>query len=250
MRKHREELLPCPVCLDVELTKRVAAPGGELVLDCCDRCGGIWFDAGEVMKLRSAQSPAVWRRIVLPAEAYQMPCHSCGVVMDRNAAECPTCGWRNLIDCPVCARTMERREVQNLDLDFCAGRHGVWFDRIELAEIWNLQVPRGALQTPPGDPVGDSRSEDLGTRAASGDRITAMGVAEIGLEALNLALWNPDLAVAGARAVGSGARAVASAATELAVEAPEVLGTVVETTGEVADGVFEAIFIVIDLIFS
>ena len=227
-----EERRPCPVCLGVKLTKRNAAPAGELVLDRCERCGGIWFDAGEVMKLRNAQSPEAWRKVSLSAEAYKMSCHGCRALIDRNAARCPACGWRNVLGCPMCARPMERREVRGHHLDFCDLRHGVWFDRIELAEIWNLEVEAAAKRRSPV------------AWEAAGD------AAYVGAEAMEFLLWNPDLAEAGARAVAGGARAVAMAASELAVDAPQILSGVVEATGDLAGGVFEAIFEIIGAILD
>jgi len=227
-----EERRPCPVCLGVKMTKRSAATGGELTLDRCDRCGGIWFDAGEVMKLRTMQSPEIWRKVMLADEDFKMSCHGCHQLMDRDADACPACGWGNALDCPVCTLPMDRREVSGLHLDFCTDRHGVWFDRIELAEIWNLQVEK---KPAPRSSVSWERAGDA---------------AFVGAEALDFLLWNPNVAAAGARAVTGGARAVASVASDLAVDAPEVLSTVVEAAGDVAGGVFEAIFDVIGSIFG
>ena len=43
-----EARYPCPVCLGVAMTKTPIGRDGALVLDHCARCGGVWFDAGEL----------------------------------------------------------------------------------------------------------------------------------------------------------------------------------------------------------
>ena len=215
------------MCLGVKLSKVRFVPQ-ELVLDRCERCGGIWFDEGEVEQLRKLKRRAIGQKIALDAEAFRMKCHSCQTIMNRNAERCPACRWRNVVDCPVCARPMERREVQGLHLDLCAACRGVWFDRIELAEIWNLHV--GA----PGS-RGSTALEDAAQVAA--------GVGEVAAEVV---FWNPELLVVGGQALGHGAKAAA----ELASGAPEVLGAAVEAGGELAGSVFEAIAEIIGSVFS
>ncbi len=231
-----EGRLPCPVCLGVKLVKvrpgqapgtvapdrevePQAAASGALVLDRCERCGGIWFDAGEVDKLRQLERPVIGEKIGLDADAYNMQCHSCQSVMERNAERCEVCRWRNLVDCPVCARTMERRDVEGLHLDFCTPCRGVWFDRIELAEIWNLHA--GAL--------GKRRVNGVATAAE-----VAAGAADVAAELL---IWNPELFVWGGQALGHGARAAA----HLLSEAPEVLSAAVGAGGDLAGSVFEVV---------
>jgi Zn-finger nucleic acid-binding protein len=42
----------CPVCLGATLQKSTIRDNAPLTLDYCKRCGGIWFDHGEVQRLR------------------------------------------------------------------------------------------------------------------------------------------------------------------------------------------------------
>ncbi len=239
---------PCPVCLGVKLSKVRFVPR-DLVLDRCQRCGGIWFDQGEVEQLRKVRRGKARRKIVLTGDAFHMQCHSCRAVMDRNAERCPVCQWRNVIDCPVCTRVMERREVEGLHLDVCAPCRGVWFDRIELAEIWNLRAAAagvlGAAAAVAWQSGGESgEAQGIAADAALDTAVEiAAGVADTAAEVL---IWNPDLLVTGGRALSQGARAAA----ELISEAPEVLGAVAEAGGDLAGSVFEVIAGIIEALFS
>ncbi len=217
-----EGRLPCPVCLGIKMSKLPLAQKNNLLLDQCERCGGMWFDADEVKKLRLLRPKIRWRKAVLSTDAYSMTCHGCHAVMDRNAARCPACERDNVLDCPVCDRSMERRQVQGLHLDFCRSCQGVWFDRIELAEIWNLNVDKVKAR---------------GTAVAwqAGDAVS------VGAEVADFMLWNPDIAAAGARAIGHSVEAVASVTSTIANTGPETIGTMIEATGELAGAVFEAI---------
>jgi Zn-finger nucleic acid-binding protein len=219
---------PCPVCLGVKLSKLRIVTDAYLVLDRCERCGGVWFDAGEVTRLRTLRPEAAWQKVALAADAFRMQCHSCQAIMDRNAEHCPACRWRNQVDCPACGRPMERREVQGLHLDFCRACRGVWFDRIELAEIWNLHLDASSKRK-------SAALQEAATLAA--------GVGEVAAEVV---FWNPELLVVGGRALGHGAKAAA----ELAGQAPEVLGAAVEAGGNLAGSVFEAIADIIGGIFN
>lgn len=128
--------LPCPACLGVTMEK--ASIGGALVLDHCGRCGGVWFDAGEVARLRARPAGDLWKRITAAPLSSRVPCHACYTPMHRNVDACPVCGWRNRLDCPACDVTMER-EVRRAGLvaDSCRGCGGVWLDHAELSMVWS-----------------------------------------------------------------------------------------------------------------
>lgn len=108
----------CPVCLGGPLDKLRLKVQGGLLLDYCQRCGGIWFDAGEIPQLRRYHPQVLWRRIVLHDEQYHMTCHACFGRMLRNASRCPVCRWQNVIDCPVCARPLRPLEHDGLKLEW------------------------------------------------------------------------------------------------------------------------------------
>lgn len=224
-----EPRLPCPTCLGVKMDKLKPVRSHELVLDCCRRCGGVWFDAGEVRALREARPKGLDGAVELRETAHMMTCHSCHASMDRNGESCPSCGWKNRIDCPVCQKEMERIEKDGLTLDACRSCRGVWFDNHELAQIWNLEMKRRL-------PV--SRRSD--------------GVAEYFM--LETLLWAPDLVWVAGEGLAHGAGAVAGAAGNLAdvgVDGvAEVAGGAVEAVGDAAGGVFEVIAEIIGGLFG
>lgn len=208
--------LPCPTCLGVMMEKLKPVRDHELVLDYCRRCGGIWFDAGEVRALREAQPKGLGGSVELRESAFRMPCHSCHAHMDRDAVACMACGWKNQLDCPACQKPLDRIERDGLALDACKPCRGVWFDNHEIAQIWNLEMRRN-LPT---------------VRQSDG----SMTVADIFL--LDAFLWAPDLVFLSAGGVIEGAGAVAGGGLD---GVAEVAGGVVEGAGEVAGSVFETI---------
>lgn len=226
-----ETRYPCPVCLGVKLSKIRLVATAELTLDRCERCGGIWFDEGEVARLRGLRFQGARQKIQPADVVFRMSCHGCQALMDRNAGECPVCGWKNVLDCPVCARTMERRVVEGFHLDFCKPCRGVWFDQIELAEIWNMRA-------------GATEGRESGVGAVAG------GAAEVGADVAEILFWNPELAVWTGQAVVGGARMVASGVSHLVTEAPQALGGALEATGNLAGSVFEAIAEVVGAVFD
>lgn len=223
---------PCPVCLGVKLSKVRLVAKPALTLDRCERCGGIWFDEGEVERLARLRVEGARRQIQPSTAAFSMSCHRCQALMDRNAETCSACGWKNVLECPVCSRTMERREVEGLHLDFCGKCRGVWFDQIELAEIWNLR-----LAAPERHKAG------IGPVAAGIGRVSADVVADV-------LLWHPEVAVWGGRAAVGGARVVASGLANVAAEAPELIGGALKVTGDLAGTIFEAIADIVSSLFD
>jgi len=80
---------PCPVCLGVMMEKtpigRVAVGQRKtLLVDHCGRCGGVWFEAGEVQLLRDSDAKQLWEAIVPREETFRMQCHGCHAFIDRN----------------------------------------------------------------------------------------------------------------------------------------------------------------------
>jgi len=233
---------PCPVCLGVKMAKVRLGSEPKLVIDHCKRCGGTWFDEGEVPKLRQIDEKKVRQKIELDARERAMRCQSCDAMIDRNVAKCPACGWKNVIDCPICQRPMQHVLYQGkLHLDACKHCRGVWFDRIELVELWNLSakippVPgsRKALSAGPvvaGPEVFDAFDmiilADLVSDAAVGDALAGAG--HVGADVL---------------AHGGGFLA------DSLSNAPELAGAAVEGSAELASGMFEAIAEVIGAVFD
>jgi Zn-finger nucleic acid-binding protein len=143
---------PCPVCLGVQMHKLRPQPAVDLELDHCDRCGGIWFDRGEVDRLRRANPQALATKVKMSEQAWSMQCHSCHASMSRNDERCPACGWKNVLLCPVCQRTLAPVFRDGLRIDICRQCRGAWFDNVELAEIWNRSVSALARRRGEGAP--------------------------------------------------------------------------------------------------
>ncbi len=220
----------CPVCLGATMVKLQFASASGLQLDHCQRCGGIWFDAGEVSQLRGCRPQALWRQVVLRDDAYHMTCHACTGRMPRNADACPVCDWPNILDCPVCSKPLRPLAYQGLKLDVCAACKGVWFDQIELAELWNLQL--ASLASSPH---------------ASDSTHTAGDTAGMFVDVM---IFSSGLVDTGVEAAIHGGEAVVHITAEVISNAPNVAGAAAEGAGEVASTFFETIAEIIGGIFS
>ncbi len=139
MAKKKVKRLKCPVCDGEALQKINPSEEAELILDYCDKCGGMWFESGEVRQLRFCPPEVVSSLISIKKQLYAVECESCGHLMARNAAVCSACGRENTIDCPRCGSGLERVQGENFTLDVCQKCRGVWFDNIDLSAVWNLQ---------------------------------------------------------------------------------------------------------------
>ena len=215
-----EPRYPCPVCLGSHLEKTRVGRADELELDHCRRCGGVWFELGEIQQVRHQPSDAFWNRVSPHPPDARALCHSCHAPIDRNGTACGSCGSRNTVDCPVCERTLEPQTYQNIRLDVCKSCRGVWFDHAELAAIWKLSI---------GTAV--ARGKDAGLSANPGYH---------GLLVLDALMYTPDVLFYGARAAGyavSGA-AEAVASSGLAEGIGEAAGSVFEVIVEIIGGIF------------
>ena len=237
-----EPRYPCPVCLGVQMEKTRIGSRGELVLDSCRRCGGIWFELGEVQRLARHRPQALWERLPRRDEPFQMQCHACHAPMDRNASTCPACAWRNSIDCPMCDRPMHAEVHDGLRLDLCRACKGVWFDHVELAAIWTLALERTARP-----------SSGAGLASSRGGR-RATDTAGEAVESLAYVLaWSPDLMIYGAHAAGYAVSASADALASAPEAAASLAAVSVEAASgldDVAAGVFEAVLEIIGGLFS
>jgi Zn-finger nucleic acid-binding protein len=133
----------CPVCDGEQMQKICPSEELELFLDYCDRCGGMWFESGEVRKLRYCPPEVLSGLISMKKQLYAVPCSDCDQPMTRNAAECSRCGRENTIDCPGCGSPLERVRGEQFTVDVCRDCRGAWFDNIDLSAVWNLQFQEG-----------------------------------------------------------------------------------------------------------
>lgn len=243
--KRLETRYPCPVCLGAKLEKvrvegppdarrrALRPPGGDsdsprdrvFVLDHCPRCGGVWFEAGEVQRLRQTDADALWREILRRDGVHAMLCHSCRAPVSRDDSACRACGWNVELDCPICERPLRTSEQNGLRLDYCPHDRGVWFDHHELTGIWKLKV--------------DALVRRRGRRAldAAGD------VALLDVLALDPFLLYYGVS-ATAHVAGAAADAVASSGSL------EAVGEVASVAGEAASSLFETIVEIIGGLFG
>ena len=193
----------------------------ELELDSCRRCGGVWFELGEVQHLRRHEPDVLWRHVSPHPSDSRTLCHGCHAPIDRDVHDCPSCGSRNTIDCPACLRPLEPQTYQDVRLDVCNSCRGVWFDHAELAAIWKLSLETTL-----------SRRRDAGLSANADSS---------GLIVLDALIYTPDVLFFGARAAGY--------AVSGTVEAVANSG-LVDGVGEAAGSVFEVIVEIIGGLFS
>lgn len=206
-----EARLPCPVCALAMEKARLAGNQRALTLDHCTRCGGVWFDRGEVTELAAHPPAELWAIVTQRQERVNPPCHKCGAPLGRDHAPCLACGHVNDLACPTCDERMSRRESGGLTLDVCPRCRGVWFDHHELAMIWQRNL----------DQVVARRS--VGESSALGAGVEVLGHA---------ALWSPGLVVEGAAGLA------------------HLGGAAINIVGEAAGAVFEAVVEIIASIFD
>jgi Zn-finger nucleic acid-binding protein len=223
-----EARYPCPVCLGATMKKvRLRGSGRTLVLDYCPRCGGVWFELGEVQSLRAHAETSFWSSIAPRVDQFRMPCHSCQAIIDRNADKCPACGWSNRIDCPTCGNKLAPEIHEGLRLDVCAKCKGVWFDHIELDAIW-----KSALNANVARAVKPSKGA---VAAGTGAEVLA-----------NTLFFAPDVLFYGAYATGMALETGAGAL----MNAPDIVGGAAEAVGDAAASTFESVLEIISGIFD
>ncbi len=223
-----EPRYPCPVCLGATMKKvRLKRSGRSLLLDYCPRCGGVWFELGEVQSLRTHAQDSFWSSVAPRADQFRMPCHSCQAMIDRNADKCPACGWSNRIDCPTCGRKLAPQVHEGLRLDVCNNCKGVWFDHIELDAIWKSALNANVARA---------------TKSSRGAVAAGVG----GEVLVNTLFFAPDVLFVGAHAAGM----VLETGAGALMHAPEVVGGAAEAIGGAAASVFESVLEIISGIFD
>jgi Zn-finger nucleic acid-binding protein len=190
-------------------------------VDRCSRCGGIWFDRGELDHLGTM--PDESRAVLTVAAADRPPalCHQCHAPIDRAAPQCAGCGHENRIQCPRCERSMEVVRRSGLALDVCRPCEGVWFDQAELEAIWTASLHRALEKR------GASRPDGLGKNAVASE------------VALHTVIFMPE------HLLGAGIASAAEATGSIG----ELSGQAFEAVGEAAGTVFDAVVDIIGGIF-
>lgn len=215
-----EPRLPCPVCFGVRMVKRSPPGAPQVVVDLCPRCGGIWFEHGEVQAVRRA-SGVPDPGDVDPSRAGR--CTGCGAPVDRCDDACPACGQKVVIDCPTCDEPMEAVKHGDITLDLCTTCRGVWFDREELGHIWSAALAR--VQREKG-------------RQGTASHSKALGGVDPAPALIDVLAFTPDLAVVAGEASLRGA----AASLDVVLNAvPEVAGAVVDVSRAAFEILLEAV---------
>lgn len=212
--------LPCPVCVGAKMVKGSPSGTSWLVLDLCLRCGGIWFEQGEVQAARTAAGlpdPGL-RQVVAPPQ-----CPSCHAVVTRSDEACPACGHDLVIDCPSCDEPMHSAHHGEVTLDFCSRCRGVWFDREELTHIWSAALAKV-----------QQRRADYGI----GPKHQLIDGFDPGSALIDTLSYSPDL---GAIVVEGAVRGTAASLDVVVHAAPEVVGALGEAAGAVFEMLIEAV---------
>jgi len=119
----------CPVCQ----TALRAVRGGDLEIDVCPRCGGSFFDRGELKETLN--------RLLTAGEVPEAP-----VELERRPVLVHRLQERSR-DCPRCATAMEKFNYcydSNIILDRCSRCGGIWADRGEVLRC--AQYRKGSPQ--------------------------------------------------------------------------------------------------------
>jgi uncharacterized protein len=107
--------MKCPVCgIDA-----IVVEHKKIELDHCLKCGGVWFDAGELELLLKSAGASI--RTSLADTLHLTPTKS-----DEKKRRCP-----------ICNHKMDKVLVgeETILIDSCPRGHGLWFDGGELQQL-------------------------------------------------------------------------------------------------------------------
>jgi Zn-finger nucleic acid-binding protein len=116
----------CPKCDAQLLNLRFK----EVEVDFCERCRGLWLDAGELEALMQQTGATA----ADPLMAFQS---QPGAAPHGRKHLCPRC------DQTLCEVAVPRAGAEALHLDRCPRGHGLWFDANELRQLLALFPPAG-----------------------------------------------------------------------------------------------------------
>ena len=114
----------CPSCSE----NMNLIQAGPLELDACAKCGGFWFDGGELEQVTGLEAAA---NLGEKARRGTVRCKGCSEPFDTGLRECVTCG-RPPPKCPECGDFLRVGNIRGVNLDICARCSGAFLDTGEL----------------------------------------------------------------------------------------------------------------------
>jgi len=120
---------PGVTCLRCDVPASVERMG-EVEVDLCHRCGGLFLDRGELEQLTGIEG--------LGAQLLESDqrCPACLCMLDPSATSCLACGKElPQPSCPRCHETMRHVLGGEIMLEHCLACGGLWLDRGELNKI-------------------------------------------------------------------------------------------------------------------
>lgn len=128
-------LMDCPVCRGTLLQQTRLGDFGNVILDICPRCHGVWIDAGELDRLDG--SP--WANV----EEHRF--HD--VEGDHPVADCPKCS-------NVSLTPLSPADMPDVIVDRCSRCNGFWLDHGELDRMKEVAQQ---LDAEPGPAICDQK---------------------------------------------------------------------------------------------
>lgn len=140
LRRDAGSMLPagtraCPRCR----TERLGVTAvGEVILEECARCGGLWVDAGSFKQLCEHREEQAAVAYVPGGADSPVPSRSRRATIEAHVAYVP---------CPECGKIMNRVNFarhSGVVVDVCRS-HGTWFDKDELRSVLEF-IRSGGLE--------------------------------------------------------------------------------------------------------
>ena len=149
----------CPRCR----TPLNVQQAGNLVMNCCYQCGGLFLDGIASKRVVDAVDPNAI------ATANQVSQHARAAVSTDAVAPCP-----------ACEKPLDRMPIPaaNVTVDVCR-EHGVWFDRDELQRVVQAVGPSSQQAPQPGQEQAGGWGVGKTALAVGGGLAAVAGVAYV-----------------------------------------------------------------------
>jgi Zn-finger nucleic acid-binding protein len=160
----------CPRC--EQASSLVARLVGDVLLDGCGECGGVWLDAGALERLISERRDVSVEALL-------------GVKSAPNTVTQQATGSRLYIKCPDCDVVMNRVNFarrSGVIVDVCR-HHGTWFDADELPRVIEFAAAGGIEESQRREAEDNLRDARQAKADAAAERTRAMMMGNSGGDA-------------------------------------------------------------------